>query len=143
MSSLVRVLLVIVAIVGGALALNVLGPTKPDVGQHDVAVSDALLAAELNEESADGAPQQAVVNGWVARDLAVVQIDQNNELLEQQAKTNQLLFVGLVVGSLFLALLADGRGRSSDPDRPGLPEATASERPAADAGAGPAGTRSD
>lgn len=117
MSSLARAVLVVVAIVGGALALNVLGPSKPDVDQYDSAAAKALLTADLNEENAEGAPQQAVVNGWVARDLAVIQIDQNNDLLDQQAQTNQLLFVGLVVGALFLALISSEisktRGRSA------------------------------
>lgn len=109
MSSFLRVALVVLAIVAGAVALNVLGPSKPDTDQYTSLTTAALVDAELNETNAEGAPQQAVVNGWVARDLAAIQIQQNNDLLEQQTKTNQILFVGLVVGSLFLATLGGGR----------------------------------
>lgn len=43
------------------------------------AISAALAGGELNESSADSAPQQQVVNGWVARDLLAAIGRQNEE----------------------------------------------------------------
>jgi hypothetical protein len=110
MSVALRVGVVLVAVVIGAVALNVLGPTKPDVEQYNEAVLSALTDAAINEASAEGAPQQAVVNGWLARDLAKIEIEQNSALLDEQAKTNQLLFVTLVTLAVGVAILAGPRG---------------------------------
>jgi hypothetical protein len=43
-------------------------------------IDRALREAELNEANAQGAPQQAVVNGWVTRDLlTIIAQEQNDE----------------------------------------------------------------
>ena len=52
-------------------------------------IAGALSAAEINNSSAEGAPQQTVVNGWVARDLLSIigrQLDAQNGL---NAKSSQ------------------------------------------------------
>jgi hypothetical protein len=49
------------------------------------AVSSVLAAGEANEELADSAPQQTVVNGWVARDLLAVQSQQLTDIISGQA----------------------------------------------------------
>lgn len=45
-------------------------------------VTTALGDAETNETLADSAPQQQVVNGWVARDLLAIIASENVDLLE-------------------------------------------------------------
>jgi hypothetical protein len=45
------------------------------------AIDSALAEYELNEARTAGAPQQAVVNGWVAKDLLTIIAEQQNEAL--------------------------------------------------------------
>ena len=61
---------------------------------HDV--SSTLRAAELNNSSAQGAPQQTVVNGWAARDLLALQVDRSDALIAQQQRTNGLLAILII-----------------------------------------------
>ncbi len=42
-------------------------------------IASALAEYELNEARTEGAPQQQVVNGWVARDLLTVIAEQQND----------------------------------------------------------------
>lgn len=55
--------------------------TRETVSSRSSEISGALSDAELNELSADSAPQQQVVNGWVARDLLAIIAEQQNEAL--------------------------------------------------------------
>ena len=64
-----------------AIPLGLVGPTRPDTKGYDSAVKAALKDADSNNSTAQGAPQQAVVNGWLARDLMEIQIKQNNDEL--------------------------------------------------------------
>lgn len=62
-------------------------PTVPpafvlSVQDYASLVNQALDDAETNEVFADSAPQQQVVNGWVARDLLSLIALQNTDLLE-------------------------------------------------------------
>jgi hypothetical protein len=86
-----------------AIPLGLVGPTKPDTAGYNSAVSAALRDADTNESTAQGAPQQAVVNGWLARDLMEIQIKQNNDELV-------LLHLGVVVliGALLAIVIAGG-----------------------------------
>ena len=78
----------------GLLAILLFVQNEPDGARHaaegaeqatlegfESDISSALSEASLNEISADSAPQQSVVNGWVARDLLEVLGRQNRELL--------------------------------------------------------------
>jgi hypothetical protein len=88
--------------------------SKPN--EYSVSSSEALIAAalsdyEANNDLADSAPQQQVVNGWVARDLLSIIARQNvssinaqTELASLQSRTNQLLGGLLMV----LVLLVGG-----------------------------------
>jgi len=102
-------------LVVGAVAIAVLTLTrKPN--EYSVSSSEALIAAalsdyEANNDLADSAPQQQVVNGWVARDLLSIIARQNvssinaqTELASLQSRTNQLLGGLLMV----LVLLVGG-----------------------------------
>ncbi|HWI02554.1 MAG TPA: hypothetical protein VNT52_01820, partial [Acidimicrobiales bacterium] len=75
-----------------------LAPDKPDTDRYGEAVRSSLGSAELAEDRASGAPQQAVVNGWVARDLLAIQVQQNNDMLTYQHTIATLLVV--LIGAL-------------------------------------------
>jgi hypothetical protein len=47
-------------------------------------IEQALVADEANNLRAEGAPQQAVVNGWTARDLLTIIAKENQDLLAAQ-----------------------------------------------------------
>lgn len=87
------------ALVFAAMAVAVLA-TGPD-SQAD-AIDSAIRSASINEFTAESAPQQQVVNGWVARDLLEIQADQIDEL-NASTRTTNLLLAGLVALVVFLA----------------------------------------
>lgn len=55
--------------------------TQEQVRDRSSEISGALADYELNEARTAGAPQQAVVNGWVAKDLLTILAEQQNEAL--------------------------------------------------------------
>lgn len=65
------------------------GPDADEIGASTIEA--AISNAETNEDSASGAPQQAVVNGWVARDLLEVIAHQG-----QDNRTPALLLIGVL-----------------------------------------------
>lgn len=94
-----------------AIPLGLIGPTKPETSKYDSAVATALADATGNERTASGAPQQAVVNGWLNRDLAIIHIDQNNDLLVLTHAITALL----VAVTLAAVIGAAGRRKDSPP----------------------------
>lgn len=112
MSPIVRrigiLLLVLLAV---AVPLG-LAPGKPDTSGYKAEVAAAQVLADMNEESASGAPQQQVVNGWHEQDLLETMIAQNNDMLQYQHTTSVLLVVAvLAVG---WGILWSGRKPESD-----------------------------
>ena len=57
------------AVVLAAAALGVLFGLAPKTAVTASDISIVMLGDEVNQESADPAPKQTVVNGWTARDL--------------------------------------------------------------------------
>lgn len=91
---------------GGALGLALAGQPS----DHSSEVADALFIAELNEDSAESAPQQQVVNGWVARDLMEIQTRQLDDLSAAVDRTQWLLGgIALLLGVVALTTALDGR----------------------------------
>jgi hypothetical protein len=102
-----------------AVPIGLLGPTKPDLKAYDTgtydtaaynsAVAAALSDATTNEARSQGAPQQAVVNGWLARDLAVIQIKQANDEINQNVtrirQTNDLLVLEHMIAAMLVAVV--------------------------------------
>ena len=82
-------------------------PNRLDAGSPADASSD-LAAAEIiydsNNERTEGAPQQAVVNGWYANDLGVIQASQTSYLGASSARNgNLLVLIGLgIAGELII-----------------------------------------
>ncbi|MGY1813797.1 hypothetical protein [Blastococcus sp. SYSU D00820] len=50
-----------------------------ELGDSSAAIREALSDYERNEANTSGAPQQQVVNGWVAKDLLTIIAEQQNE----------------------------------------------------------------
>lgn len=117
MSTARRVGLLLVVVAALAVMLvpgrsSVPGSVADRVGEHASAAEVAMLMWSANEDSTRGAPQQQVVNGWVARDLLEVIAEQNNTLIEQVAllrqdagdnRTPWLIVLGLVAAALVVA----------------------------------------
>ncbi|RBY86785.1 hypothetical protein [Blastococcus sp. TF02A-26] len=55
--------------------------TQEQVRDRGNEIDAALADYELNDARTAGAPQQAVVNGWVAKDLLTIIAEQQNEAL--------------------------------------------------------------
>ena len=89
------------------LGLAFVGPSE----DRSSGVQDILISHELDNQRAKGAPQQQVVNGWVARDLLALQADRENRLIDHQKRTNILLAL-LVIAVLMVPLI---RKNSSPP----------------------------
>jgi hypothetical protein len=97
--------------------------TQQSVSDQSAAISQALSDYEQNNALTQGAPQQAVVNGWAAKDLLTIIAKQQNEALTRPAVQAPLppvmpeddrvpALVGLLVLALALALATSPRPRS-------------------------------
>jgi hypothetical protein len=78
----------VVLAVAAVVVTFVVGPDRPepaDVEHYERLISQALSDYEENDARTSGAPQQQVVNGWIARDMLTVLAQQSNELLEVSA----------------------------------------------------------
>lgn len=85
---------------GGALGLT----EEQFVRDYGNLVAQALDDAEGNEALADSAPQQQVVNGWVARDLLSIVALQNEDLLDAVAVNDDRIPALLVLAVLAICL---------------------------------------
>ncbi len=56
-------------------------PSLPSATQYETLISQALRDNDANDARTDSAPQQQVVNGWVARDLLTIIAKSNADLL--------------------------------------------------------------
>lgn len=61
------------------------------------AIADAGVKNDLNASKTTGAPQQSVVNGWYANDMAVIQTSQNSYIASSSVRNGGLLGI-LVMG---------------------------------------------
>ena len=122
---LVGRIVMVAGLLAAAVAALVIGtrepPTRSSLAGLDAFGSAAKAAMsdwEANEESAEGAPQQAVVNGWVARDLLLVIAEQDRAIAKVEAdvptddRPTQLLLVGVLalcwLGAWIGLLYVDG-----------------------------------
>jgi hypothetical protein len=102
-------------------------------------VQEALSDFDANDARTEGAPQQQVVNGWVARDLLSIIALEQNELVEAartaHAEPDNRPAALLVIAVLAIALW----GATSTPVRseqlaatPPTPETDEAQQPTAD-----------
>src|SRR5688572_25884644 len=78
-------------------------------------ISRVLAEYELNEARTEGAPQQQVVNGWVARDLLTIIAEQQNESVSDERLPALAL---LVVLGLALHIATSSRPEEMDSPAP-------------------------
>ena len=86
-----------------------MAPAESNDSSSDV--SQALAEYELNEARTQGAPQQQVVNGWVAKDLLAIFADRQDEAVSDERLP--ALAVLLVFG---LALHIGTTPRTAEPE---------------------------
>jgi phospholipase/lecithinase/hemolysin len=67
---------VLITVLGEPVALE-----PVDTSRFEGQILAALADYESNNAQTDGAPQQAVVNGWIARDLLTIMAQQMNAFL--------------------------------------------------------------
>lgn len=99
-----------------AIITYALGPEQPEPGNvagYDRQIAQALSDYEANDARTQGAPQQQVVNGWIARDMLTVLAQQTNELLEVSAPAASDDRIPLL---LFVLVLAVCWQASAPPD---------------------------
>ncbi|MGY1604559.1 hypothetical protein [Geodermatophilus sp. SYSU D00815] len=96
--------------------------TVKGVADRSAQIDQALSDYELNDISASSAPQQQVVNGWVAKDLLTIMAEQQNEALARDTQLaapaatvdERIPALGvLVVLGVALALVTSTRGATA------------------------------
>ena len=116
----------LLAIAAVAVMVIVRPPSSPSL-TFGSEISEAIADNAKNDLNTKGAPQQDVVNGWVARDLLHISDMQNDVALRQQAaqsrsqeRTGWLTFIG-VLAICWLGL-TNSSTPPSDPGRGELRE---------------------
>jgi hypothetical protein len=132
----------VVLALAAAIITFALGPEPPEqlnVASYDRQISQALSDYEANDARTEGAPQQQVVNGWIARDMLTVLALQTNELLEASAPAASDDRLPLL---LFVLILAVCWQAAAPPDlataRRSRPDADLDDGAATEPAAGPA-----
>jgi len=98
--------------------------TQEQVSDRSREIASTLAEYELNEARTQGAPQQAVVNGWVTKDLLAIIAEQQNDALTRAeipppvppAVPNDEripALVGLLVIGLTLAMATSARSSTT------------------------------
>lgn len=82
-------------------------------------IRQALLDYESNELLTSGAPQQAVVNGWVAKDLLTIIAEQQNDLASDERLP--ALAGLLVLGAALYVFTSPGRSKDASTSPPPAP----------------------
>lgn len=86
---------------------------RADTSGYKAAQEEAISDSESNNLSAKGAPQQEVVNGWVARDLLAIQTaQQNDELTLLSVIASLLVLLTIAVCGVGAVISTDGRKRA-------------------------------
>lgn len=127
--------LVALILIGLAAIVVALLPASSSA-DHNAEVVAALAAADANNSIAEGAPQQQVVNGWVARDLLAIisaQLDEQNAASDR--KVPLLLMLGVlalvVIGCTTPGPSGEGSRTASPATEPPSPEPQDAPRPVA------------
>lgn len=109
--------------------------TSGDTADYSSAISLAIEEYETNNAMADSAPQQEVVNGWVAKDLLeVIAEAQNASLSPESAPRDDRIPAELLLVVLGVALLA-----LTTPRAEAVPEPQRVSRPSSPRSGGDAG----
>jgi len=109
---------IVIAALGIVAAVLVWLPSL-SVSDHASDITTVRLSKNLNDSSASGAPQQAVVAGWATVDyleLAATQLDESHA---EQRRQSTLLFIGIATGGALVLVAnlerrARRRGKNSE-----------------------------
>ena len=115
----VAVILVAVSIWAGALASSI-GDRPVDASAYARAIDAALADYAVNNDAADSAPKQQVVNGWIARDLLTVIATQNAASIKA-GNTHTALLSLLIVAVALLGFAAVTRSQGRPQTEPTEP----------------------
>jgi hypothetical protein len=107
--SLVRRVGAIVLALAAVVVWFAMAPDESSDRSADIA--SALADYELNDARTQGAPQQQVVNGWVAKDLLTIIAEQQNESVSDERLP---ALAGLVVLGLALHMATSVRPAEAD-----------------------------
>ena len=100
-------------------AVIVIFAFKPDDPDHSAARDDISSTASLNNASAEGAPQQAVVNGWEHSDYLKLISRQLDESSTARARDDRpLLLLALCVAGIALIAFTTTPSSPSPPPAP-------------------------
>ncbi len=99
--------------------------TQEQVADRSREIAEALADYQMNESRTQGAPQQAVVNGWVTKDLLTIMVRQQNDALTRAEVPPPVppvvpnderipALVGLLVLGLALAVATSPRSTTAD-----------------------------
>ena len=114
-----RIVLVLAAVAVAGLGIAVALTSSYTDRSDDI--DHAITISELNEDSAESAPQQQVVNGWLAADLLEIQTQQLNDIQKSQSTTNLMLgLIGAIVAIGILALVLRPTERAPAPASPAV-----------------------
>ena len=102
--SLQRIGVLVLSIAAIVLGVVVFMDTTSSTSDIDTAV----LFSSLNEDAADSAPQQQVVNGWLANDLLEITARQNVTIIRMQG-----ILLALIAGAVLLHFGLAGAGAES------------------------------
>jgi hypothetical protein len=110
-----RAVLAVLGIVAIVMFVGPLVVGKADTDRYNELIVEAIADNAVNDSNAESAPQQQVVNGWVARDLLLLQARQQNDALELQYRQMALTLVtALILGWGFMTL-RDQRKQEKEP----------------------------
>lgn len=101
---LVRVIGFVVLALLATVTFVAMGPKSTETPDRSAEIAAALSSEAKNASSASSAPQQQVVNGWIARDLLVIQSYTVNDQLAVTKAGNEASHQ--IAKLLFLAVLA-------------------------------------
>jgi hypothetical protein len=112
------------AIVLAIAAIAVWFSMAPDSTDHSGDISSALSSYGLNNARTSGAPQQQVVNGWVAKDLLTVNAQEGNASNDDRVPA----LVGLLVLGMALFAFTSPGSKGREPyTAPGGPTTATAE----------------
>lgn len=89
----------IVVVVLGMIATVVVWIPSLSASDHATEIATVRLTKDLNDTSAQGAPQQSMVAGWATVDFLELVTTQLDETHAEQRRQSSLLFIAIVTGS--------------------------------------------
>lgn len=107
---IVRKIGAVVLVVAAIAVWFGLKPSDSALNMDSIQIAAIMADDQANQERAEGAPQQTVVNGWTARNLLEVIAQQGTTPAADQDQRPAALLVLTVIGVALLAFTTTGSG---------------------------------